>query len=286
MGKSKNCGLEFVMDCNVHIEVTDAQKVIRQQVDVHNKATKKLIDGLLKFIRGEFNQTFRRYKDVDIAYPGEARKYIPCYINIGTGGIRLIETKPFESSGDNTKYWVPDVDPANPRKPPLNSYWNEASNYVRFTDVKLELEETKVSRYEIGVVGFDETSDAIPAIGDMEQIIFNTEVPPGWYNSIYISNEYPIDIFVTELGLFASNVPGTNDLLARVILKDDSVLYVRPQDTIIIKWTISIISLNDSSYIDEDINTADISLKSGTAVNDKIPYSGTITNSTRKTTSR
>lgn len=289
-----NCGLEFVLNSNVHIEVVSPQKVITQQVDIHNKATKKLVDGILKFIRGEFNQTYRRPKDVEISYPGEAKKYIPCYINIGTGGIRL-RTETI----DNVQYRVPDVDAAKPRVAPVEADWNSSDNYVRFTDLELALEakmpattndttENIVfdkSRYEIGVIGFDETSDSIPAIGDMEQIIFETDIVPGYYNSMYTSSAHPLDVFITEIGLFANSQPGTKDLLARVILKEDSILYVRPQDYILIKWTISLISLNDNSYTDEDINTTNLSLKGGSAVNDKIPYSGTITNSTRRNTS-
>lgn len=290
MNQYKEPGIEFVVNSNVHIEIVSPQNVVRQTVDKHNKATRKLVEGILRFVRGEFNTTYRRTNSSEIVYLNQAKNYIPCYINIGTGGIRL------NSDG------FPDVDPDSPRTPPMEESllgeqipeWDSDENYVKFTDTQLCLEQLVVSREEIKAIAQDEASTNIPQVGDIEQIILSTEVPPGKFNQIY--NGKTKDIFITELGLYASGVPGEKDLLARVILKNQydidpttgeatptgktQILYVRPQDTILLKWTISIVALDDTSMVDEqttittDAGIFDVS--QGSLINDVIPYNGVI----------
>ena len=290
MNQYKEPGIEFVVNSNVHIEIVSPQNVVRQTVDKHNKATRRLVEGILRFVRGEFNTTYRRTDLSEIVYLDQAKNYIPCYINIGTGGIRL------NSEG------FPDVDPDSPRTPPMEESllgeqiptWDSDENYVKFTDTQLCLEQLVVSREEIKAIAQDETSTNLPQVGDIEQIILSTEVPPGKFNQIY--NGETGDIFITELGLYASGVPGEKDLLARVILKNQyaidpntgevkptgktQILYVRPQDTILLKWTISIVALDDTSMVDEqttittDAGIFDVS--QGSLINDVIPYNGVI----------
>lgn len=298
MNQYKEPGIEFVVNSNVHIEIVSPQNVVRQTVDKHNKATRRLVEGILRFVRGEFNTTYRRTDLSEIVYLDQAKNYIPCYINIGTGGIRL------NSEG------FPDVDQDSPRTPPMEEsllgeqipVWDSDENYVKFTDTQLCLEQLVVSREEIKAIAQDETSTNIPQVGDIEQIILSTEVPPGKFNQIY--NGKTKDIFITELGLYASGVPGEKDLLARVILKNQyerdsdgqiiidpttgkakltgktQILYVRPQDTILLKWTISIVALDDTSMVDEqttittDAGIFDVS--QGSLINDVIPYNGVI----------
>lgn len=297
MNQCRKPGIEFVVDSNVHIEIVSPQKVVCQTVDKHNKATKRLVEGLLRFIRGEFNTTYRRTDESEIVYLSQAKNYIPCFINIGTGGIRL------NSNG------FPDIDTESPRTPPMEEllgskipWWDADTNYVKFTDMQLYLEQLVVSREEIKAIAQDEAATNIAQVGDIEQIIFSVEVPPGKFNQIYKGETK--DIFITELGLYASGVPGEKDLLARVILKNQyerdsngnivinsetdkatptgetQILYVRPQDTILLKWTISIVALDDTSMVDEDTQITTDSgindLSAGSLVNDVVPYDGTI----------
>lgn len=297
MKYNKRPGLEFVVDSNVHIEVVSPQKVIKQTVDRHNKATKRMVEGLLRFVRGEFNTSYERTKESEIYYKNDAKNYIPCFIGVGTGGIRL------NSEG------FPDIDSSNPRKPPMEPsstgeglpWWDADTNYVKFTDRTLYKEVTDVSRQKISVLGFDESANVLSQIGDVEQIVYHTEIQPGTYNTIY--NGEIKDIFITELGLFASNVPGAKDLLARVILKNEyevtkdvdeqtgniketieptgktQILYVRPQDTIILRWTISIIALDDANFVDEEssieLDDGVHMVNVGDSIVDFVAYDGT-----------
>ena len=276
---NKRAGIEFGIDSNVHVEIIGPDKNIRQSIDVHNKATDRLVSGILKFIKGEFNPTYRRTNINQIS--PEAKGYIPCYINIGTGGIKLTETD---------GVILPDYNPLDRRIAPLEDSWNVDTNYVRFNDTKLTKEQTAVSRYEIS--GTDNNADAIitTSSGDIAQIVLTTSVMPGTFTKIYSVAD--TDIFITEIGLFASSVPNTEDLLARVIFKNNGedpedtgakILYLRPQDTLIVNWIISIISLNDYNEVDEDstytnIDSEQSTIPAGTVIDDNIPYSGTLDN--------
>lgn len=267
MTKGKNAGLEFAVDSNVHIEVISPQNVIRQTVDKHNKATQRLVSGLLRFIRGEFNTTYRRTDETELIYTKQAKNYIPCYIGFGTAGIRLAEPTPENPA-------LPDYDPVNRRNPPLTPEWTSDENRVQYTDTSLALEITTRTRCPIGVLGSEEIDDFNSQVGDIQQIIFAADVGPGYYSDMY----GPItDIFITEVGLFASSNTSDENLLARVIFKDDkTVLYVRPQDTIVVRWTVSIIALNEISATDDDISGNDIEIAAGTVIDDTVDYNGTI----------
>lgn len=280
MKQSKRAGIEFAVDSNVYIQVKH-NNVIRQEITIHNKATQRLVRGLMRFMRGEFFTSNRQQDESAVAYKDEAKNYVPCYINIGTGGVKMINT----SAGQ-----IPDYSDVDIRRAPLESWWNEDSNYVHYTDNKLNKEQTSLPRYAIGVMQLE--NDAISVTyqgGDIEQIVFATDVAPGTFNSIYGGTH---DIYITELGLYPTSISGTTDLLARVILKNDDenpkndqVLYVRPQDTIVINWIISIISLNDYNKVDEDsIMTIDgnddglinQTIPAGTLIEDNIPFDGTV----------
>ena len=64
--------------------------------------------------------------------------------------------------------------------------------------------------------------------------------------------------FVTEVGLFSNFEKSENDLLAYVKLSNEKVegmwktdtLYVRPGDTIIITWYITVVAISDLSVVD------------------------------------
>lgn len=273
-------GIEFGLDSNVQIEIIGTNKDIRQSILVHNKATKRLVSGIMHFIRGEMHPSTRRPNVAQIPNTFNSKDFIPCYINIGTGGIRLV--------GNDREGYLPDYDPINRRFAPLEPDWDVETNYVRFNDVKLAKEQTRVSRVAIGHIELETDVIEVNSTGDIMQTVFSTTISPGEFNKIYSTKA--TDIFITEIGLFTSPTPGTEDLLARVIFKNNGedpnntgapILYVRPQDTIIINWIISIISLNDYNKVDEDSTYTNTeseqeTVPAGTLIDDSIPYTGTI----------
>ncbi len=271
----KNNALEFAVDSNVHIEVISPQNVILQTLDTHNKATKQLVSGIMRFLRGEFTITGRRTDENSLVYKDQARHYIPCYVGAGTAGIEL-ETVTLETGETVT---LPKYDPTNRRNPPLTDEWKAEDNKVNYSATKMNLEITSKSRYPISVQVAEENDEYNTMAGDVQQIVFATDIGPGYYSTIY--DGVTTDVFLTEIGLYPGNDITKDNLLAEVILKTaDDVLYVRPQDTIVIRWTISIIALNDYSSVDEPTTITtpdgDIVLESGTIIDDKIPFAGTI----------
>lgn len=267
MNTNNSNGIGFAIDSNVFIDVISPQNVIRQTVTKHNKATRAMVAGILRFLRGEFNTTFKQTDSNKIIYRDEAKNFIPCYINIGTAGIRTAE--------DSEGYILPDYSDSQRSDPPLTEDW--ANQYVKFSQTNL-IQEANTPRYEISVLGRDVKDAYTTNIGDTEQIVLHTEVSPNYYSNIYGK---PTDIFVTEVGLYPSPTPNTDDMLAGVVLtKPEQVLYVRPQDTIVIRWIISIIALNDWSKTDTDAEIAETEIKAGTKIDDNIPFSGTIEDET------
>lgn len=235
--------IAFAVDCNVDIHIVSPQKSIRQSVSKHNKASRRLVSGMLRFIQGHFTTSFRQTDLNSVLYIEDAKNYIPCYVGLGTGGITL----------DSNGFPVAEIE--KPREPILSEAWKNPEHFVNYTDTKLDNEMSRsVSRVEIGYIEEGSSENKSPA-GDTDQFIIRTEIPPGHYNKIYGGVTRPI--FCTEIGLFTNPMPNSGDLLAKVIIKEpQNVLYIRPQDTVFIDWTISIIALGDSSeYITPESKT-------------------------------
>lgn len=258
---------EFAIDSNVHIEVISPQNIIRQTVDKHNRATRYMLEGILGFLRGDFNTSYRQQIDSKVKYKNMAKNYIPCYVNFGTGGIVIDDITKLPKHGTTKRDAVTTDD------------WQSDNNYVRTRDISLDNEigasDESRSRIEISVLSTD-NKDKLNNIdtdltNSMLQFVFDAVAPTGHCN-IYGITE---DAFVTEIGLFASPAPGTKDLLARVILKKtEDILYIRPQDTVVVTWVISVIALNDQSTY-QDIENDDNIYKIDSLITDTIE--GTIT---------
>lgn len=76
------------LDCNVTVKVIDRRGHIIQEVDKHNKATVSLIDGILRFLQGDFSTT-EYNKDKGGVTPEEASPYIPVRAGFGNVGVKL-----------------------------------------------------------------------------------------------------------------------------------------------------------------------------------------------------
>ena len=71
-------------------------------------------------------------------------------------------------------------------------------------------------------------------------------------------------VCISELGLFASSVPGTDDLLASIKLANyedqetqetaTNTLYVRPDDTLIVRWVITIAAIGKDSVLKANVS--------------------------------
>lgn len=232
---------------NVEVQVVDKKrKIVRQVIKKHNKATRQMVTGILRFLMGNFNASTRNNKP----YYTDTEQYIPCYIGVGDGGVVL----------DEEGYPVYDTET---RIPELASDWNEKVPYTskklkREFYVKSQAGATLItgSRSPIRKVG--NTTQSTPA-GDMDTVYFYCEINPGELNTFYGGRP----VILSELGLFASEIPNTEDLLAYVKLANyqettsrgsvneisdkTRTLYVRTEDTVIVKWYITIAAIGEDS---------------------------------------
>lgn len=252
-------GLAFSVTTNVHVEVVDkAHNEIRQVLDVHNKASRNMIKGLLRFLMGYYTVSNRNPNENSRINFEDVTKYIPCYVNFGDGGVIMVDGKPSYIS---------------PRIPDLEADWIK---YVNYSDDTLTHELNTGSRVEIGSFSdsFSNGNIKDAVFGDADQIIYSTTVPPGHCN-VYDTGDVKLrPCCISEIGLFASSKVGASDLLAKIKLTNrqtslgttiTDTLYVRPQDTIILTWTISIMALGEDSIytgVDLEGNTINYELDS------------------------
>ena len=195
----------FSITNNVYITVVNKKKQqLVKQVEKHNKATRRMVTGLLKFIEGKFDHTNGSrdsIADDDNYWFDKASDYIPLYIGIGKGFID--KDQPYKEE--------------NPLIPNIVS---GASNYVHYNSTHLE-DEFPVMRSKIRAVkssvDASQVSNSSISIPNMDSIYFNCEIPANT-----IKNNLKSE-FVTEVGLFSGNQyyteeNPTDDMLAYVKL--------------------------------------------------------------------
>ena len=231
----------FDVRSNVEITVMNKKrKIIQKVIKKHNKATRQMVTGILRFLTGQFTPSNLNLTP----YYTDVEQYIPCFIGVGDGGV-LFDTNGYPAYDEDT------------RIPVISSSWNEIVPYSS-TNLQRELFVKTVSgnkvvtgtRSRIRKIGTTLTND--PA-GDMDTLYLYCEVSPGSLNTFYNNNP----VILTEIGLFSSDIPGTKDLLAYVKLgnyineetneEETKALFVRPEDTVIIKWYITIAAIGEDS---------------------------------------
>lgn len=238
---------------NVYIDVVDKDmNRVKKHIEIHNKATRKMVTGLLRFLSGHFNGTYTN----DVTLYDSAKDYIPCYIGFGYGGT-TINNIPLDQGGQQE---IDDTAQASAgvKIPKLNSDWTTEVDYAS-TKMVLEIP-NKRSRIR---KASDTFTQGQPNVGDMDGIFFYCEASPDYLNQI---NEDKA-IFITELGLFADSDSSKEDLLAYIKLGNyeetvetetetkTNVLYIRPVDTVIIRWVITIAAVGSDSRL--NVNTKD-----------------------------
>ena len=231
MNNANEIGASFAMNVNVTIQIRDGMDRIVKTVNKHNRATQLMLGGMLGFLKGEFNTSYRQDNIDAIRKLNSAKNYIPCFVGAGTYGIEI-----------NTDTGLPNYNENNRRSAPTTQAL--ADEIVQFSDTRLKTEIP--IRHGVDILSGNDAEPYIyTGVGDCVQCVLWADVPPNYFNAVAYGAS--TDIFITELGLFSTPTPNDTNLLARVVLKDNDILYVRPQDTIMLRWTICLISLNDLS---------------------------------------
>jgi hypothetical protein len=240
--------MAFTILNNVHVTVYDSKRsIIRQEYETHNKASRNMITGILCFLHGYFTPTVLNDAALNA---GAAKSYIPCFFNVGDGGVVIVDGKPS---------FKPDS-----RTPELEEGWNEVVDYAhkRLVHEFFLNDDGTFSNTRQRISQITDTL-AEPNTADMDSIYFYCEMPPGSLNQYYGNNA----VCVSELGLFASQNPGTDDLLASIKLGNypnpenpdnrdsdlTNTLYVRPDDTLIVRWVITIAAIGKDSVLKANV---------------------------------
>lgn len=85
--------LSLGMTSNVQIKLFDKKsKRLLQVKNIHNKANKSMVDGLLGFLQGNFTGSVIN-KDTSSYKARDAWRYIPCYVYAGDGGVNVTNHK-------------------------------------------------------------------------------------------------------------------------------------------------------------------------------------------------
>lgn len=241
---------------NVEIQVIDKKSgQIKKKVKTHNKATRKMVTGILHFIEGYLTATNERSTPL---YDGDfAKQYIPCYFNVGDGGVII--------GADNT----PMPTAGHPEIPQILDGWSESVDYLSTGLVReFNITRTKIRKQDDTFLGNDEKvidtldedytkeeyrSESGSALS-MDSLYFQCEIQPGAVNDAYGGK----NVYVTELGLFSNQINNTPNLLAYVKLNNyegedeqlkTNALYVKPQDTIVVKWVITIAAIGKDNVL-------------------------------------
>lgn len=86
-GKALN-GYPFRVETNVNAKVVGPNRKLKQNIDKHNMATANLTEGVVKFLRGEFTESYISGLIPNIGNDFNiADQYIPAYMGIGVAGI-------------------------------------------------------------------------------------------------------------------------------------------------------------------------------------------------------
>jgi hypothetical protein len=240
--------LGFAVTNNVYIDVVNKKtNVVSQHVEKHNKATRQMVTGILRFLCGHFTDTTKN----DNHQYDSASKYIPCYAGFGDSNIVLQDGVPAPSSepripqqvDDNWTEYVPYMSKKLEREFFTNHSKDEFGNdYITPSDSRLEIRDVKT------------TIEETPA-GDMDSIYFYIEADTNYLNKYYNNHA----VYISELGLFSGSIPGKDDMLAYVRLHNyidpdtqqpkTNVLYVKPEDTVVIRWVVTIAAIGKDSVL-------------------------------------
>lgn len=269
------------VNCNVDIKCIDRHGHVFRDIHKHNKATVNMVDGLLKFLAGDFNQTTE--KGNNPSYSKEALPYIPTRVQFGHVGVKL------RTYDDDTKRYFDYVDSSEFIEPTFNTFSlqqpidDSGYKFLNFGKVRQSVFIDPNNSQCLKMSLYIEPGRLVGRYEDDGQG-GKTFVPYDW--SYWNPNKGEYETMLTEAGLFSG---GYGNILARVLF-DGEVRYaeykeegkqtkrypefVRPNDpmnpitqsqttTVVIEWRIGLVSIgdNDEFVTQNSLTTAQFNQK-------------------------
>lgn len=199
------------LDCNVQIQTLDRYGKVLRTSRKHNKASVNLVDGLLRFLKGDFNETV--YNSANSTTPSEAEIYVPVNAQFGRIGVKIANASepPIERRFDY-------IDTSEFVIPTFDSF--KLQEQVVPPEINAESFKKLMKFSRISQVGYTDNNNA-------ECLEFSLYLNPGKlvgyvnedkefipYNwSYYNPRTGEYEAMLTEVGLMSSS----NVLLARVL---------------------------------------------------------------------
>lgn len=240
---------------NVRIRVLDSKKRVIQEIEKHNKANANLVDGILRFLKGDFNQT--EFNEGNGVTPEDAISYIPTRVWFGNSGIKL--------EGEGEERVVREIDTTDFVYP----VFIESDLHEPIDEEEYQGEIIKFTRIRQTTYGDPNNAEGLLLMTNVApgqlvgQEIVNQQgekefVPYSW--SYFNKNTREYETCLTEVGMFSS----TGALLARVLLDGETDVVdgvpvpvrrsktnpvIQSQSTtIVVEWKIGIVSLGHNDY--------------------------------------
>lgn len=263
-------GVNLSVNSNVTIRCFEKQKLVQTR-HCHNKATISMVQGILRFLKGDFTPS--KYALNAIHDSGAAVQYIPSEIKFGNVGVQI------NRSGAR---------PILNRETPV-----DYGAFVPPTFNAISLQEPFESQYLVNktkfesadITSFDDTNNSmalllqtfVPAkslvgyqVGEIgEGSTYFQPYDWSYWNGSLKHGQGEWETMITELGLYSNN-----SLLARVVLDGkvnvdetgkityedldypNNPIFQSESSSIVIEWRIGIISIgpNDTFITEADIN--------------------------------
>lgn len=233
-----NKGMPLDVDVNVDIKVKNNRGKLLQHIMKHNKATSNMTEGIVRFLRGEFNKTAITSNIATVGtHANEAQQYIPTYIGIGNIGVHKNNEVKYDANDD--------------------SQYSDKSLRREVFPYKREIGQTEDGPNINSRISISRSTSSNSNLSDTYQLVIS-----GYYQfsnnfKLYYGNgkevtECTVDssdrrsYAITEFGLFSGNVDDYNaKLLARLLLDPETPLIIDSTSTVIINWTLGVYSIDD-----------------------------------------
>lgn len=180
------------VNSNVTIRCIDKYGKVTRTSRIHNKATVNLVEGLLRFLRGDFTPS--KYNTMEYNYdPHEGYGYVPAEVRFGNIGVSM-------KNREEVNYTPPILEkiiPGEMKRPSFDEY-----------KLQQELRLYKIDENGSNKFGFNGTkfeSVSLASFNDddnSEALVFHAYIPPGQLVGCYDENEkkrsYFTDSYVQE----------------------------------------------------------------------------------------